>query len=75
MIGSIENLGSLTGTLSDTGHLEGTMSIPKAIAAIRDYEKLDNKPSIEQVTLIGNKNFEDLGLSAMTADDLLEILV
>lgn len=40
-----------------------------------DYELLRNKPSIESVTLSGDKTFSDLGLSAIEADDLLEILV
>lgn len=41
----------------------------------KDYENLINKPSIESVTLVGNKNFPDLGLTALDADDILEILV
>lgn len=40
-----------------------------------DYEELVNKPSIESVTLVGDKTFEQLGLSSITADELLEILV
>ena len=40
-----------------------------------DYEALRNKPSIESVTLSGDKTFSDLGLAAIGADDLLEILV
>lgn len=42
---------------------------------VTDYEQLTNKPSIEYVTLIGNKNFPDLGLTEISIDDLLEILV
>lgn len=41
----------------------------------KNYENLINKPSIESVTLVGNKNFPDLGLTAIDADDILEILV
>lgn len=41
----------------------------------KNYENLINKPSIESVTLVGNKDFPDLGLTAITAEDLLEILV
>lgn len=40
-----------------------------------DYEALRNKPSIESVTLSGDKTFSDLGLSPIGADDLLKILV
>lgn len=31
-----------------------------------DYEKLKNKPSINSVELIGNKEFEDLGMTPIT---------
>lgn len=37
----------------------------------KDYEELINKPSIESVELIGNKNFEDLGLEECSNDDIL----
>lgn len=40
-----------------------------------DYEALRSKPSIENVTLSGDKTFSDLGLSPIEVDDLLEILV
>lgn len=72
--GTIENIGGLVGDLSGIGGLEGTMSIPSKIEGTRDYEKLNNKPSIESVILIGNKNFPDLGLSEISTEDLLEIL-
>ena len=36
----------------------------------RDYSDLENKPSIEMVTLDGNKSFEDLGLSALTNQEI-----
>lgn len=39
-----------------------------------DYEQLKNKPQIESVTLSGNKTFEDLGLSAISNTDLMDLL-
>ena len=39
-----------------------------------NYEELDNKPQINDVTLIGNKTFDDLGLSRISADELLNML-
>lgn len=39
-----------------------------------DYEKLYNKPSIEDVTLVGNKTFKQLGLEAATVQEVEEIL-
>lgn len=41
---------------------------------VYDYELLDKKPSIEDVTLIGNKTFEDLGLFSATNLDIEAIL-
>ena len=32
----------------------------------KDYKQLYNKPSIEGVTLINNKSFEDLGAKSLT---------
>ena len=39
-----------------------------------DYEGALNLPSIESVVLKGNKTFSELGISAISSDDLLEIL-
>lgn len=47
----------------------------RSSSGTRDYEKLINKPRIEQVELIGNKDFEDLGLVEIDGDDLIRILV
>lgn len=66
--------GTLNGSMSSTETLSATVSIPKSIGGSNDYEKLKNKPSIESVELSGNKTFEELGLSSLDADDLLEIL-
>lgn len=39
-----------------------------------DYEKLKNKPKINEVELKGNKGFEDLGLSALSNIELENLL-
>ncbi len=39
-----------------------------------DYERLQNKPSIESVTLIGDKTFEELGLNGITNIELSKLL-
>lgn len=39
-----------------------------------DYELLLNLPQIEDVKLIGNKTFEDLGLTALTAAEVEAVL-
>ena len=38
-----------------------------------NYEKLRNKPQIENVELIGNKSFEDLGMTEISNLEILEI--
>ena len=39
----------------------------------KNYEKLRNKPQIENVELIGNKSFEDLGMTEISNLEILEI--
>ena len=36
------------------------------IRSVTSYEQLDNLPQINDVTLIGNKSFEDLGAESLT---------
>ena len=35
-----------------------------------NYEEIDKKPSIESVELIGNKTFEDLGITIISEDEI-----
>lgn len=42
--------------------------------ATSDYRKLINKPKIEGVELIGNKTFDDLGMSTITNFELEKLL-
>ena len=44
-------------------------------AASSTYQDLQGKPSIENVTLVGNKTFSDLGLSPLTTAEIEAILV
>ena len=39
-----------------------------------DYNVLSNRPKIEDVTLEGDKSFEDLGLSSLTNTELEAML-
>lgn len=39
-----------------------------------DYEKLLNKPKIEGNVLLGDKSFEELGLQAITPQEIDEII-
>lgn len=73
--GELSGTGSLSGSLSGLGQVGGALTIPRTVNGTTDYERLKNKPSIESVVLSGNKDFPDLGLSEISADDLLEILI
>lgn len=53
----------------------GLVRDPETGAISVDYEGVLNIPSIENVTLKGNKTFPELGVDAISSDDLLEILV
>lgn len=39
-----------------------------------DYDKAKNKPSIENVELVGNRTFAQLGMNAMTVQEVEAIL-
>lgn len=39
-----------------------------------NYNALTNKPSIEDVVLVGNKTFKQLGLEAMTEQDIDDLI-
>ncbi len=72
--GVLDSLENIDGELSVPDGVSGEITVPKTINGTTDYEKLRNKPSIESVVLIGNKTFDDLGMSAIDADDLISIL-
>lgn len=48
--------------------------IQEIIDAGVDYEDIDNKPSIEGVTLIGNKTYPELNLAGLTNIEIEEML-
>lgn len=75
--------GNLTGALSIDNRLSGRiventitgrLTVPSSVNGVSDYERLNNKPSIEDVTLIGNKTFEDLGLESIDNTELMDLL-
>jgi len=39
-----------------------------------DYEKLNNKPSVNGVELSGDKSLEDLGISPLSDSEIMEII-
>lgn len=54
--------------------LEEMIDAAGDVGIITDYEKLDNKPSIEGVELVKNKSFSQLGMDRATNEDVLSIL-
>lgn len=62
----------LTGTLGVHGTLEGEIVNPSAVY-VYDYNRLDNKPSINEVELINDKSFEELGVRTMTNLEILAV--
>lgn len=66
---------------TDDKHISGNLS-PKVRtlngnlnpSGNRDYNSLVNKPAINNVELIGDKSFPDLGLRNITSGEILDIL-
>lgn len=64
----------LEGELSPRGRrLDGTLSMPRT-GGTGDYDKLENKPKIEGVTLEGDKTYEQLNLNKLTNEELEALL-
>jgi len=58
-------------SLSAPGGLKASFGTYHEGAVEKNYNELSNKPSIEQVELVGNKNFSDLGLETMSNMEIL----
>lgn len=59
--------------LSIEGEIDGN-KLKYGPTKLYDYEKLINKPQIEGVTLIGNKQLSDLGLKEITNTQIDSII-
>ncbi len=75
LVGSLSEEDGLDGELSQEQSLTGELSLTTVPVVKNDYEILINKPRIENVTLKGNKDFEDLGLRPLDLEDLLDVLI
>lgn len=60
----------LTGTLDTSAQLVGRLDIGAGSGGTDDYNDLSNKPSINNVTLSGNKTTSELGLFSGNYNDL-----
>ena len=64
---------SMSGSLNaDTG-MSGDLKMAERVYE-NDYEKLQNKPSINGVELVQDKSFEDLGDHVLTNFEILELM-
>ena len=64
----------IEGTVQRKGpNIEGTMYRATHIYEY-DYNELINKPQIESVELVGNKELEDIGVDHLAIEDLIHIL-
>lgn len=61
---------SVTGTMGATATLGQTV----IVGGTTDYERLRNLPSIEGVTLIGDKTFPQLSMSKLTNSEIEALL-
>ena len=64
---------SLNGTIKPSGNLTGEeipVIIKEKTVVEKNYENLDNKPSINDVILDGNKTPEELGLTKVSDFEL-----
>lgn len=44
------------------------------VRSVRSYQQLDDLPQINDVTLLGNKSFEDLGADSLTNIEIENII-
>lgn len=54
--------------------LETELDASLRVLGTRDYEDLDHKPSIEGVTLTGDRSFRQLGLDILTEAEIDRII-
>ena len=63
----------LTGTLGLHGTLEGEIVNPSAVY-VYDYNRLVNKPRLNGVELVNDKDFPEFDMRSMTIEELNSIL-
>ena len=72
--GDMNLLNRIDGEVNLHSQIDGEMDTILNAGGTRDYERLQNLPSIESVTLIGNKTFEQLGMSSLSNMEIEELL-
>ena len=73
VIGQISDVGlQINTTITEVGP-QGPRGLAGS-ADVVDYNTMFNKPQIELVELVGNKTFEELGITAMEMADIDNLL-
>ena len=70
--GKISSQESISGNVVSTGQVSGDLSTGAVF--IKDYNKLENRPSIENIVLEGDKTFKQLGLDTLSVQEIEKIL-
>lgn len=60
--GAITSIGKIDGIAIPLNTIRGNITYGNGAKGVSDYEQLNNLPSIEGVTLIGDKTLSDLGI-------------
>lgn len=71
--GEIATESTLTGELSEKIHLNGEIRLPDEVY-IYDYNRLVNKPRLNGVELVNDKDFPEFDMRSMTIEELNSIL-
>lgn len=66
--GVIDVRAALSGAIGVDENVNGGIGLPKILPGSTDYERLNNKPQINGVSLVGNKTGSDLGLDIVHID-------
>ena len=63
---------SNSGDVNSTGAKRITLTNATS-GGVRDYNRLDNKPAIDGHTLVGNSALSDIGVNAITDDEIRQL--
>ena len=64
---------ALTASFQDDGQMAASFGETQKVST-GNYDDLTNKPSIENVTLQGNKTIDQIGVGTMTVQEIEKIL-
>jgi hypothetical protein len=70
----IETTVSNNALVVETTILGAGLQGPPGPMGTTNYNLLENRPSIQSIELIGNRTFEDLGLSPMTPNEIENLI-